>query len=185
MPEKMYQTSFGPLLEADRILTGAGEAKLDTVGYVEMTLNHGSTKITEQVYIVAGASKLLLGVPAIRNLGLIADIPGSYSVKAVDVTQPTVNKENVVKEYPVLFTGLGKLKGEHVIHLRENATPFCLATPLLVPYRTASKRPNLTYLTEGKHARLFGCLPYYKLTRLHDCSASNVITTGHVRVSGT
>ena len=52
-------------------------------------------------------------------------------------------------------------------------------------YRTASERPNLTYLTEGKHARLFGCLPYYKLTRLHDCSASNVITTGHVRVSGT
>ena len=139
MPEKMYQTSFGPLLEADRILTGAGEAKLDTVGYVEMTLNHGSTKITEQVYIVAGASKLLLGVPAIRNLGLIADIPGSYSVKAVDVTQPTVDKENVVKEYPVLFTGLGKLKGEHVIHLRENATPFCLATPRRVPLPLVDK----------------------------------------------
>ena len=100
----MYQTSFGPLLEAERILMGAGEAKLDTVGYVEITLNHGSTKITEQVHIVAGASTLLLGVPAIRNLGLIADIPGSYSIKAVDVTHPAVNKENVVKEYPVLFT---------------------------------------------------------------------------------
>ena len=34
MPENMYQPSFGPLLETDRILTGAGEAKLDTVGYV-------------------------------------------------------------------------------------------------------------------------------------------------------
>ena len=133
MPENMYQPSFGPLLETDRILTGAGEAKLDTVGYVQMTLNHGSTKITERVYIVAGASKLLLGVPAIRNLGLIADIPGSYSIKAVDVTQPTVNKENVMKQYPVLFTGLGELKGEHVIHLREDATPFCLATPRRVP----------------------------------------------------
>ena len=79
-----------------------------------MTINHGSTKITEQVYILAGASKLLLGVPAIRNLGLIAEIPGSYSIKAVDVTQPTVNKENVVKQYAALFTGMGKLKGEHV-----------------------------------------------------------------------
>ena len=68
MPENMYQPSFGPLLETERILTGAGEAKLDTVGYVQMTLNHGSTKITERVYIVAGASKLLIGVPAIRNL---------------------------------------------------------------------------------------------------------------------
>ena len=129
----MYQPSFGPLLEIDRILTGGGEAKLDIVGYVQMMLNHGSTKIIERVYIVAGASKLLLGVPAIRNLGLIADIPGSYSIKAVDVTYPTVNKENVVKQYPVLFTGLGKLKGEHVIHLREDVTPFCLATPRRVP----------------------------------------------------
>ena len=91
MPENMHQPSCGPLLEPDRILTGAGEAKLDTVGYVQMKLNHGSTKITERVCIVAGASKLLQGVPAIRNIGLIADIPGSYSIKAVDVTQPTVN----------------------------------------------------------------------------------------------
>ena len=34
MPENVYQPSFGLLLETDRILTGAGEAKLDTVGYV-------------------------------------------------------------------------------------------------------------------------------------------------------
>ena len=66
-----------------------------------MTLNHGSTKITKRVYIVAGASKLLLGVPAIRNLELIADVPGSYSIKAIDATKPTVNIENVVKQYPV------------------------------------------------------------------------------------
>ena len=72
-------------------------------------------------------------------MGLILDIPGSYSIKSVDVTQPTVNKENVVKEYPVLFTGLGKLKGEHVIHLRENATPFCLATPRRVPLPLVEK----------------------------------------------
>ena len=72
-------------------------------------------------------------MPAIRNLGLIAEIPGSYSIKAVDVTQPTVNKENVVKQYPALFTGLGELKGEHVIHLREHATPFRLATPRRAP----------------------------------------------------
>ena len=98
MPENLYQPSFGPLLETDRILTGAGEAKLDTVGYVQIRLNHWPTKITERVYIVAGASKLLLGVPAIRNLGLIADIPGSYSIKAVDVTQPNGNKENGAKQ---------------------------------------------------------------------------------------
>ena len=81
-------------------------------------------------------------MPAIRNLGLFADIPCSYSKKAVDVTQPTVNKENVVKQYAVLFTGLGELKGEHVIHLREDATPFCLATPRRVPLPIIEKVKN-------------------------------------------
>ena len=39
----------------------------------------------------------------------------------------------MVNEYPKLFSGLGKLQGEHKIHLKENATPFCLATPRRVP----------------------------------------------------
>ena len=45
-------------------------------------------------------------------------------------------------------------------------SPITLQRKTCQCYRTASERPNLTYLTEGKHARLFGCLPYYKLTRL-------------------
>ena len=139
--EKVSTIVWATTIEPDRILTGAGEAKLDTVGYVQLTLNHGSTKMTERVYIVAGASKLLLGVPAIRNLGLIADIPGSHSIKAVDVTQPTGNKENVVKQYPVsrVVHRTGELKGQHVIHLREDATSFCLATPRRVPLPLVEK----------------------------------------------
>ena len=38
-----------------------------------------------------------------------------------------------VKQYPTLFQGLGKLEGEHTIHLKEGATPFCLTTPRRVP----------------------------------------------------
>ena len=42
-------------------------------------------------------------------------------------------KEDIVKQYLMLFQGLGKLEGEHIIHLKEGATPFCLTTPRRVP----------------------------------------------------
>jgi len=90
------------------------------------------------VYVVRGASKLLLGIPAIRSLGLIHKIPGTFSAKSVHQTPDKYplrsgTKEDIVKQYPKLFQGLGKLEGEHTIHLKEGATPFCLTTPRRVP----------------------------------------------------
>ena len=100
-----------------------------------MVLVPNITQISEQVYIVKGASKLLLGVPGICKLGLIHDLPSTYSIKAFNVAEltPPMSKQSVVNEYPKLFSGLGKLQGEHKIHLKENATPFCLATPRRAP----------------------------------------------------
>ena len=45
----------------------------------------------------------------------------------------SATKGDIVKQYPTLFQGLGKLEGEHTIHLKEGATPFCLTTPRRVP----------------------------------------------------
>ena len=85
-----------------------------------------------------GTSKLLLGVPAIRSLGLIHEMPGTYSIKAVNQMPDNHSlrsgtKEDIVNQYPKLFQGLGKLEGEHVIHLKGGATLFCLTTPRRVP----------------------------------------------------
>ena len=89
MPESVYnryKPSFGNLSVPDRKLVGAGDATLDTIGCVTMELKHeNKTQITEQVYVVRGATKLLLGIPAIRSLGLIHEIPGTYSVKVVEI----------------------------------------------------------------------------------------------------
>ena len=49
-----------------------------------MNLTVAETVIKERVYVVRGTSKLLLGVAAIRSFGLIHEIPGMYSVKAVN-----------------------------------------------------------------------------------------------------
>lgn len=138
MPEHIYKSSYGTLSKSDRELVGAGDVPLKTLGCAVMNLKQDETVIKERVYVVSGASKLLLGIPAIRSLGLIHDIPGTYSVKAVHQTPDShplqsATKGDIVKQYPTLFQGLGKLEGEHTIHLKEGATPFCLTTPRQVP----------------------------------------------------
>jgi len=55
-----------------------------TLGCAVINLSLAETVIKERVYVVRGASKLVLGVPAIRSVGLILEIPGTYSVKAVN-----------------------------------------------------------------------------------------------------
>lgn len=58
---------------------------------------------------------------------------GIHSVKAVhhvlshdNNPLPSRIKEDIVKQYPMLFQGLGKLEGEHTIHLKEGVTFFFL-----------------------------------------------------------
>ena len=138
MPGAIYKSSYGMLSKSDRELVGAGDVPLVILGCTVMNLTLAETVIKEQVYIVRGASKLLLGVLAIRSLGLIHEIPGTYSVKAVNQMPDnhplrSGTKEDIVRQYPMLFEGLGKLEGEHTIHLKEGATPFCLTTPRRVP----------------------------------------------------
>ena len=138
MPEHIYKSSYRTLSKSDRELVGAGDVPLKTLGCAVMNLKQDKTVIKEQVYIVSGASKLLLGIPTIRSLGLIHDIPGTYSVTAAHQTPDShplqlATKGDIVKQYPTLFQSLGKLEGEHTIHLKEGATPFGLTTPRRVP----------------------------------------------------
>ena len=62
---------------------------------------------------------MLLGQPAIEKLGLIPNIPGAYRIRAVNGEQKEIpkldTKDDVVKVYPKLFSGLGKLKGKYTI----------------------------------------------------------------------
>jgi hypothetical protein len=44
-----------------------------------------------------------------------------------------IQKSDVVNQFPDVFKGLGKLKDNYVIKLKENATPYALTTPRRVP----------------------------------------------------
>ena len=108
MPESIYKSSYGRLSESDRELVGVGDVPFVTLGYAVMNLTQDETVIKERVYVVRDASKLLLGIPAIRSLGLIHEIPGTYSVKAVHRTADnhplrSGSKEDIVKKYPTHF----------------------------------------------------------------------------------
>ena len=81
-----YKASYVKLSESDREFVGAGDVPLMTLGCVPMSLTLDDKVIEKRVYVVRGASKLLLGKPAIRSLGLIQEILGTYSLKAVHHT---------------------------------------------------------------------------------------------------
>ena len=98
-----------------------------------MNITLAETVISERVYEDRLASKLLLGVPAICSLVLIYEIPWTDRVKAVNQmpdNHPLQSgpKEDIVKQYSLIFPGLGKLEDRHTIYLKEGAKPFRLTT---------------------------------------------------------
>lgn len=64
----------------------------------------------------------LLGFPAILALGLLHPVD---SVKELEA--------DMKKMYPKVFTGLGLLKGEYKIKLKEGAKPYALSLPRRIP----------------------------------------------------
>ena len=78
----------------------------------------GTQEAEEEIYVVKGLNKPLLGWPAIAELRLV------QRVAAVN------DKElSPAEQFPALFEGLGKLQGDYTIQLQEGAKLFALSTP--------------------------------------------------------
>ncbi len=75
-------------------------------------MKRGSQETHEEVYVVEGLNKPLLGRPAIEGLGLLACV---YAV----------TESSLVEQ----FQGLGKMQGNYTIRLKNGAKPFALSTP--------------------------------------------------------
>ncbi|KAL8599835.1 hypothetical protein ACOMHN_038408 [Nucella lapillus] len=147
MPDHAYRPYFGSLHHPDRRLIGPGDQPLDVTGFAYIKLTSGKTSIWEKIYIVR-SSRLLLGQPAIDKLGLIHDIPGAFTIRAIRTTPddkpspkelplPTCadfsSKADIQAKYPHLFQGLGELEGEQHVTLKDDAQPFCQTVPRRVP----------------------------------------------------
>ncbi|GFS22574.1 Pol polyprotein [Elysia marginata] len=109
-------------------LLGPGNEELKVLGKIKANLTRNKRKCQEEIYVIQGLEQPLLGRPAIEALNLLQRI---NSVKA---TQESVDFK---KEFPELFTGLGKLQKEYKIQLKDDVVPHKISTPrrILVPLR--------------------------------------------------
>ena len=112
-----------------RTLSGANRKTLQVKGQFTATLEYNDKRVTGEVYAVKKLSRSLLGRPAIEALGL---------VKRVNVVQ---TEADVKKRFPKLFQGLGQLREQYKIVLREDAKPYALTTPrrVAIPLRLKVK----------------------------------------------
>ena len=88
-------------------------------GKCTATLSKGNKGTQEEVYVVDGLRTPLLGGLAAMTLQLVARVN--------NISLDT--KETVKREFPNLFSGLGKMEGEYTIVLKPGAKPFSLSTP--------------------------------------------------------
>jgi hypothetical protein len=82
----------------------------------------------QDIYVVKGLTKPLLGRPAIHALSIISNVNLSF----VDADLITKNNESYYRaRYPKVFKGLGKTNWTYTIALYPNAKPFALSVQLM------------------------------------------------------
>ena len=92
-------------------------------------LKSNTTEVQEEIYVVEGLHRPLLGRPAIESLQLFPEIA------------PVSTSDSIISRYSHLFKGLGCLQGTHRIKLKEDAKLFALSTPrrISIPLRKKVK----------------------------------------------
>ena len=110
------------LQEPSKVLRGPATQTLDVLGQFTATLVHRGNSIRQEVFIVRGLKSNLLGFPAITSLQLLYRANGIHS-----------GANDIRKQFPKVFSGLGNLGGEYQIKLKEGAVPHTLYTPRNVP----------------------------------------------------
>ena len=118
IPESCYRSKQdGPLQPAERLLTEAGQQPLEVQGQFVGNLRYNNFETEQNIFVIQGLSRPLLGCPAIEALAIVS------------VLEPILTLDNVVEKFPRLFEGLGKLKDNYSIKLQNNCQAYALTTP--------------------------------------------------------
>lgn len=105
----------GPLTKAAMLLCGPSNEPLKVRGPFSGVMEYKDRATTQTVYVVQKLATPLLGLPAISDLKLLHLV--QQCKRAGD------------RQYPKVFTGLGCLKEEYRIKLKEDAKPYALSLP--------------------------------------------------------
>ena len=114
------------LQQPNRHLSGPAGQQLQVRDYLMGRLSHKGKHTTQQVFVVDNLSTNLLGLPSITTLGLVARVDAT-SLKGA------LSKEEVKKNFPKIFQGLGNLGEEYHVKLRPDAEPYALFAPRRIP----------------------------------------------------
>ena len=106
------------LRSVKRTLRGPSNHVLPVKGHFMGKLKRGDREVEQELFVVSNLHKHLLGRPAIQALDL-----------AVRVSALRKDTKNPVEQFPSLFKDLGKLQGEYIIKLQEDAKPYALTVP--------------------------------------------------------
>ena len=120
--EGLSQLGTIQLKSPSKVLCGPDRTPLKVLGQTRDTLTSKGKSCSQDVYVVQHLKHNLLGLPAIRALGLLSQ-----------ADEIMVEPKEIHSKFPSLFTGLGTFEGDFEIHLRPDAQPFALHTPRNVP----------------------------------------------------
>ena len=131
--------------------------KMEPIGKISLTFQLGNKQHTDEVHIYPNVFGLLISWKAAKNLGIlpecypqpmidtsttprIAGDPPSPNVFAAVSTEyePASITDPLMTEFPSIFDGqVRSMEGEQFhMSLTDNATPFCVNTPIRIPRQT-------------------------------------------------
>ena len=134
MPDRCFKNK-DVLKKTEKKLFGPGGAKIDVVGVFKATIENSQSKKTDQdLYVVKGLKKPLLGKPAIEALDIIQINSLQSETKTVTKTdRDTDSKIDPKTDYPSLFEQKIGTFSSYKIEQKPDAQPFHLATPRRLP----------------------------------------------------
>ncbi len=103
-------------------MVGPSQHVLIVYGYFNATIQNGNSTTSEPVYVIEGLRSALAGRPTIQKLKLLSAI-----------NSVTKTKEDIVSQFPELFTGLGCIRGSYQIELEDGTESYSVSTPRRVP----------------------------------------------------
>ena len=121
------------LQPTDKVLLGPCDNKMNCKGKFTATLTNNVNSMKENIYVVEGLARPLLGRQSAENLNLINRVCGLTSDNY---------KAKVIRDFPQLFTGLGAMKDEYNIKLKDDVKPFALTVPRKVPMPLYTETKN-------------------------------------------
>ena len=105
------------LRAARRVLFGPAHQELDVMGEFVTWMKHGHQRSRQRVYVISGLQSNLLSLPALTHLKL---------VDRIDSTTISDPHQEIIKQFPEVFSGLGTIGEEYKTKLRQDATPYAL-----------------------------------------------------------